>query len=355
MTHRTVVGWFPSLHRARAGDLPGTRDIVRDGGAGGEDGPRRRETWAVVLAGGAGMRLQRFVGQVLGTERPKQFCRIIGSRSMLRHTWDRALQVVDPDRIVTIITAGQEAYLDEEAREGVPGIVLVQPANKGTAPGLLLPLLWIARRAPGALVATLPADHFVWEEDRFAGHLRAALGAAQHWPARLALLGVEADRPNVGYGWIAPGQPLAGDPHTELYAVRRFWEKPDRQTAAHLFACGHFWNTLILAGRLETYLGLAAAWVPQVLGPLRAVGPALGAAPAAAALAEAYGRIRPADLSEAVLAQCPGGLMVLAARGVCWSDWGDPDHIIRTLRRFDWQPSWLPSYQRGQAPEAAGS
>lgn len=96
--------------------------------------------WAVVLAGGEGTRLQRFVRQVLGSDRPKQFCRIIGTRSMLRHTWDRAARVVKSDRIVTVITAGQERYLEEEARRGVPGAVLVQPANRETAAGLLVAL-----------------------------------------------------------------------------------------------------------------------------------------------------------------------------------------------------------------------
>ncbi|MBI2564182.1 MAG: NTP transferase domain-containing protein, partial [candidate division NC10 bacterium] len=170
----------------------------------GVRGPRG-DRWVVVLAGGDRTRLRAFTRETLGTERPKQFCRIIGTRSMLRHTWDRAAQVVDPARIVTIITAGQERYLDEEAREGVPGTVLVQPENKETAAGLLLPLLWIARRNPAASAAVFPSDHFIWMEERFARSVRTALAAAEYWPHRLTLLGVEAEGLEMGYGWIAPG------------------------------------------------------------------------------------------------------------------------------------------------------
>lgn len=332
MTRRTVTGRIPASIGGSIAGGPIT------------SGPSPPEVWAVVLAGGEGKRLQPFVRQVLGCERPKQFCRIIGSRSMLRHTWDRALRVVKLDHIVTVITAGQEHYVGEEAHHGVPGTVLVQPGNRDTAPGLLLPLLWIAHHARGAPVAVFPADHFVWEEERFAHHVRVALAAAAHWPDRLTLLGAEADAPEVAYGWIAPGQRLAAGPSTELYAVRCFWEKPDPETAARLFACGHLWHTLVLAGCLSAYLGLAAACVPGVLGPLRAVGPSLGAPSAAAALDEAYGRIPPTNLSPALLAQCPGHLMVLAARGVCWSDWGEPDRILHTVRLFDRRPSWLPAY-----------
>lgn len=306
----------------------------------------------MVLAGGQGTRLQSFIRQVLGSERPKQFCRIIGTRSMLRHTWDRAARVVAPDRIVTVITAGQEAYLEEEARPGVPGPVLVQPANRETAPGLLLPLLWIARRSPAATVTVFPADHFVWEEARFAAYVWAA---AEELPDRLILLGVEAEGPEPGYSWIAPGESLEVEPAAEVYAVRRFWEKPDRPTAARLFAAGYLWNTLVLAGRLDAYLRLAEGYVPTVLTALQAIAPCLDTPAERAALAAAYRRLRPTNLSRALLAQRPEALTVLAARGVAWSDWGDPDRIIRTLRRFDRRPGWLPAYARAQMETAASA
>ena len=329
--------------------------------AGGEgerptrDGPDalKGKPWAVVLAGGEGKRLQPFVRHVFGTERPKQFCRIMGSRSMLRHTWDRAARLVERDRIVTVITAGQEPYIEEEAREGVPGTVLVQPANKETGPGVLLPLVWIARRDPEAAVIVFPADHFVWEEDRFAGHVRGALAAAQECLDRLVLLGVEADGPEVEYGWIAPGQPVAAGRASEVYGVRRFWEKPDRRTAARLLACGYFWNTLVLAGRVGSFLGLAAASIPHVLESLRAAAPGADPPGRASDLAEAYDRIPPTNLSQAVLARCPERLLVLAARGVAWSDWGDPARIIHTLRRYDRRPAWLPAYARAQVLASA--
>ncbi len=311
------------------------------------------DAWAVILAGGAGTRLQAFVRHALASERPKQFLRIIGSRSMLRHTWDRAVRIAAPERLVTVITAGQEGFLAEEAAHGIPGTLLVQPDNKETAPGLMFALLWIEQRAPTASIVVFPADHFIWEEERFAAHVRAALEAARRMPGRLVLLGVEADGPSTDYGWIAPGEPLAAGPAAELYAVRRFWEKPDRPTAARLFACGYFWNTLVLAGPLQAYLGLAAAALPQVLDNLRIAAAAAGRRQDRGALARAYARVPATNLSRAVLARHPEGLAVLAARGVCWSDWGDPERIMSTLRRFDRRPCWLPGYLRSRTHGAA--
>ena len=310
--------------------------------------------WAVVLAGGQGTRLQGFLRQVLGTERPKQFCRIVGSRSMLRHTWDRSTRLVEPDRILTILTAGQERFLDDEDR--VPGRILVQPANRETAPGLLLPLLWIGEHDPGATVVVFPADHFIWEEERFLAHVRAAVGATARHPERLILLGVEADGPEQSYGWIAPDLPCEAGSGAELYRVRRFWEKPDRATAARLFARGYLWNTFVLAGRLQAIIRSAQMALPDVLDPLARTAPFLGTRYEADAVAAVYRTLRPVDFSQRLLAGRAEDLLVLPARGVYWSDWGDPHRILQTLKRFDRRPGWLPVYARAMAAglESAG-
>jgi mannose-1-phosphate guanylyltransferase len=314
------------------------------------------DLWVVVLAGGEGRRLQGFVRKVLGADRPKQFCRIIGRRSMLRHTWDRAMRLVDPARIVTVATAGQERFLEEEdARGGLPGRILVQPENRETAAGLVLPLLWISQRAPDAIVAVLPADHFVWEEARFAAYIETAAAASREWLDRLVLLGVEAAGPEPDYGWIAPGVPLRGGPGSELYLVRRFWEKPDPKTAIRLFACGYFWNTLVVVGRLEAYLGLADDSLPDVAAPLRVACAAREVWTAPGVLQAAYRRIPATNFSRGLLARHPERLALLAARGVYWSDWGDADRIVETLRRFERRPTWLPEYVVARSEAASGS
>ncbi len=309
-------------------------------------------TWVVVLAGGQGTRLQQFIRHTTGSDRPKQFCRIVGTRSMLRHTWDRACRLVPRERVLTVVTAGQEAYLREEACGGVPGGVLVQPANKETAPGLLLPLLWIAERDPKATVVVFPSDHFIWEEERFLRHVRDAVRISRDFADRMVVLGVEPDGPEQTYGWIAPGALCEAGAGVELYHVRRFWEKPDRGTAADLFAGGFFWNTFVLAGRVAAFLRAARRTIPEVLDSLGAAAVLLGTRREADALAAAYRRLRPVDFSRAVLAGRPEGLLVLRVRAVYWSDWGDPQRILRTLQRFDRRPMWFPAYAEALASGA---
>jgi len=40
--------------------------------------------WAVLLAGGEGTRLQSLTRKIAGDSRPKQFCGVLGGRSLLR-------------------------------------------------------------------------------------------------------------------------------------------------------------------------------------------------------------------------------------------------------------------------------
>ncbi len=313
-------------------------------------------TWIVILAGGWGTRLRQFIRHVTGSDRPKQFCRIVGTRSMLRHTWDRARQLVPSQRILTVITAGQEPYLDDERTQGaVPGRVLVQPANRETAPGLLLPLLWIAQRELDATVVVFPSDHFIWEEERFLTHVRAAVPAARHFADRLVVLGVEAGGPDHGYGWIAPGPPCGAAEGGELYGVRRFWEKPDRATAARLFASGYLWNTFVLVGRLRAFVHAARQTLPDVVESMTVAAAFLDTRHEADVLAATYQRLHPTDFSRTLLAERPDVLLTLPVRGVCWSDWGNPERILRTLEQFGRRPGWLPAYSRTLARAADAS
>jgi mannose-1-phosphate guanylyltransferase len=303
---------------------------------------RRREDprtedplWIVVLAGGAGRRLEAFIRILLRDSRPKQFCPIIGERSMLRHTWDRARRLVPASRVVTVITAGQERFVAAEAALGIPGRVLVQPANRETGPGLLLPLLWIAHRQPAASLAVFPADHFVWEESQFLAHVAEAVVLSRRHPERLVLLGMDADRPETSYGWIEPGGRWPGvRPQREVFAVANFWEKPEKDLARRLQTEGCLWNSFVMAGTAHAFLRLMRVHHPDVVATLQAASPWFDTSAERAAVAAAYQRLRPMDFSREVLVPGREALMVQAARGVTWSDWGEPERILQTIQQL---------------------
>ena len=60
------------------------------------------ERWALVLAGGDGTRLKSLTRQIVGHEMPKQFCPIIGEKSLLEETLDRVSLVVAPNQTMVL-------------------------------------------------------------------------------------------------------------------------------------------------------------------------------------------------------------------------------------------------------------
>ena len=73
--------------------------------------PRRNDhVWGIILAAGDGKRLKHYIRSRFNSDRPKQFCTFIGTRSMLLHTIDRAEMFIPPERIIVTLSSSQSSY-----------------------------------------------------------------------------------------------------------------------------------------------------------------------------------------------------------------------------------------------------
>lgn len=85
---------------------------------------------AVILAGGEGRRLW----PASTPQRPKQFLRLFGGRTLLEATWERARAVPDLED-VWVVTGAPYAELTRSALPDLPAEHLViEPSAKNTAP-----------------------------------------------------------------------------------------------------------------------------------------------------------------------------------------------------------------------------
>jgi mannose-1-phosphate guanylyltransferase len=283
-----------------------------------------------VLAAGEGKRVRTLTRDKWGHPAPKQFTSTDGNMTLLGATLRRARRLAPPEQIVPIVAAQHEQWWRSELT-GVPSDnLIVQPENRGTAAGILLPLVWIARHDRNATVVILPSDHFVESEDTLNGVLNQAVSTVTRTEVPVVLLGVQPEGPEEGYGWIIPCPGPENCPHR----VASFREKPDACTVASLLKQGALLNTFIIVADSRCLLTLFKERTPQLWGPFdqTLVGRTTGSRQRAE-LVDLYHSIPSLDFSKDLLEEAAEKLWVYPVPSCGWTDLGTPkrlsDHLIR--------------------------
>src|SRR5712691_5988967 len=184
-----------------------------------------RHHWAVMLAGGDGVRLQSLTLRIAGDSRPKQFCSIFGGESLLAQTRARLESLFHVDRELFVVTRAHKTYYREELRNVDDSRIIPQPLNRGTGVAVAVALLHILHGDADAVVVLVPCDHYYSDAEAFGRAIRSAASGAEQYPDSIVLLGAEAHYAEVEYGWIEPGSAISHAP-IPLLRVNRFWEKP---------------------------------------------------------------------------------------------------------------------------------
>lgn len=290
-----------------------------------------RDRWAVILAGGDGTRLQSMTRALTGDNRPKQFVPVIGGATLLDQTRRRVARSVMPSQTFIVVTRKHRRFYESLAHEILPGLLLQQPANKGTAPAIIYALLRVATKSPKATVALFPSDHFFTDDEQFMSHVDTAFKAVQVTPETITLLGITPTSAEKEYGWIEPQRSILASAARSITQVRRFWEKPSATLAHTLMERGCLWNSFVIVGRVDALLRMTQAAVPQLYASFAALTPSFETQRERTAVAELYSRINDVNFSHEVLAARPQDLAVMRVGDVGWSDLGDPARVLSTL------------------------
>ncbi len=290
---------------------------------------------ALILAGGDGKRLQDLTREIAGVPIPKQYCPLLRGASLLEATVARVRLLTPLERIGVIVNQDHLALACAQLRAMPESNIFVQPSNRDTGPGMIFALLKLSQMHPDAVVAVFPSDHYVDDDRAFIAHVFRAVSLISHAPEKIAILGIAPDRPESGYGYILPGEPLGTSETTSrAFRVKAFREKPDLPTARSLIARGGLWNTFVMVFKLSRMIELLLELAPSEwkrLFELRAF---------PKRISELYQILSPWNFSTQILARIPQHLIALEVANVSWSDWGTRSSVERTYRSLNLIPYW---------------
>jgi mannose-1-phosphate guanylyltransferase len=267
---------------------------------------------------------------------PKQFLPLFGQRTMIQVTCDRLRGLVPPERI--LVATGADVV--DLARSQLPELpaenLIAEPVGRNTAPCIGLAAVLVEAREPGAVVAALPADHRIADEEEFRRLLRQAaeLAAAHDVPVTL---GITPSYPETGYGYLQAGGALesagSGNVKQSAYAgearwVERFVEKPTLEKARDCLAAGDsYWNSGMVIWRAATVRRLVAEFLPELHRGLARIAGALGTPFYQKTLAAEYAGFPNVSVDYGILEKTDRILVIPAEIG--WDDVGHWTSVYR--------------------------
>ena len=215
--------------------------------------------YPVILSGGSGTRLWPLSRAAL----PKQFLPLVTEQTMFQETLLR-LQGFPGMAAPLLICNNEHRFLAAEQLRAIniqPLSLILEPLGRNTAPAVAVAAFAAQAKDPAANLLVLPADHLIQDTSGFHTAIQAALDLAQQ--DKLVTFGITPDAPATGFGYIERGTAL--NAASNSFAVARFVEKPDLETARKFLAAGtFFWNSGMFVFKASVYLAELQRYRPDI-------------------------------------------------------------------------------------------
>ncbi|HKD68211.1 MAG TPA: sugar phosphate nucleotidyltransferase [Candidatus Binataceae bacterium] len=223
----------------------------------------RGRSAALIIAGGFGARFW----PAARSDRPKPLFSLNGRTSLLDDTIARLQPLIAPERIFVLVPATIEEVFAAALKDRIPRAnLLLEPDRCGTAVAIAYGGALIKSRLGEALMAVMPADHYIYPPASFRRTLAAGmrLAARNESGGSIVIIGVPPSRPDPGYGYLEIGQPLEGG-----FSVKKFVEKPSAAVARSMLRSGKFlWNAGMFLMSIATLEGELSRHTPRLLAAL---------------------------------------------------------------------------------------
>jgi mannose-1-phosphate guanylyltransferase len=257
---------------------------------------------------------------------------------MLEQTVGRLLPLVPAKNIWTVTNAEQAVALRKQIPAPARKRVLTEPVGRNTAAAIALAAIHVRHAANGdAMMAVLPADHYIAKPDRFRSIVIAALHLAGD-SSRMVVLGIPPTRPETGFGYIERMGDAMNAGGFPVFAVRGFTEKPELSAAKEYLATGLYqWNAGMFFWRVSTYLDALKSYLPKTHQLLESLASHIGKGSYEAHLKKVYPKLENTSVDYAIMEPATretGEARVLVIPAdIGWSDIGSWSAVYDLLAK----------------------
>ena len=295
---------------------------------------KKLTTHAVILAGGRGTRFW----PRSRTRTPKQLLNIVGKDTMLEQTVARLRPMISAERIWTVTNTEQAAAVKKQVPPAARKRVLTEPVGRNTAAAIALAALHVRHAEKGdALMAVLPADHYIAQPEKYRSIVGGALEMARE-AGRMVVLGIPPTRPDTGFGYIERIGEALHAKEFPAFVVKRFTEKPAPDLAQQYVASGNYhWNAGMFFWRVSTFLDNLKKFLPKTHAALEHLGASIGTRGYERILRRVYPALENISVDYAILEPAtrqegPAQVFVIPAE-IGWSDIGSWAAVYELLAK----------------------
>ena len=334
----------------------------------------------VCMAGGGGTRLW----PVSTNSFPKQFLSLGFNRSLLQQTYDRISSLIKPEDYFITANKNYSKLLEEQLTEIPKSNFFYEPTKRDNAAAVALTLkrlLHLGYR--DEVMVMLPSDHFIKNTEYFKQILKTAESFIKENQKYILTIGIHPEYPETGYGYIegtdtelysdsgpdatpdtstagsttnhsdapAPGSTpdtstdtssdsLHDVTHNEIPAtsqlsinkVKRFTEKPDKETAESFIKQGNFyWNSGMFVWHIGEMWKLFEKFLPEITEKLDTLDDILGTEEEDTALNNLYPTLRAISIDFAIMEKAQH-IGVIPVKDLKWTDIGNWKSVMNLFK-----------------------
>ncbi len=277
----------------------------------------------LIMAGGSGTRFWPKSRKA----KPKQYLTIFGNESLIQATVSRFTPFIPEKNIYIVSNKGQRDVLEEQTTRLPKENLIYEPVGKNTLPAIGLAALFIARKDPEGLLVVSPADHLIKNDGLFQECIESAAKIAEE-KGGIVTIGITPNAPATGYGYIEIADEVKIGQTIQSFAVNRFVEKPNLETAKSYIASGKFfWNAGIFVFKVSVFLEAVQKYAPRLYADLLKIAETIGTASYEEVLDKIYNQVDSISIDYGIMEKADNVFLVQG--DFVWNDLGSWEEVYK--------------------------